>query len=131
MGNESIRVSAAKKKALQTKILSRYKENARDLPWRRITDPYKILVSEIMLQQTQVERVKTKYKAWLERFPTVADLAAATQAEVLTLRSGLGYNRRGINLRKAAKQIIDQRTMLKKKNYFPETEKSLLHLPGV
>lgn len=126
-----VKITEKKKQALQEKILSRYKDNARDLPWRRTTDPYKILVSEIMLQQTQVERVKTKYKLWLEKFPTVADLAAATQAEVLTLRSGLGYNRRGLNLRKSAKQIVDQRVILKKKNYFPQTEKDLLNLPGV
>lgn len=123
------KIASAKKKALQHKILSRYADHARDLPWRRTTDPYKILVSEIMLQQTQVERVKVKYKAWLEKFPTVEKLAAASQTEILTLRSGLGYNRRGINLRKAAKQIADARVMLKEKTYFPQTEKELLSLP--
>lgn len=124
-------ISAQKKKALQMKILSRYKENARDLPWRRTTDPYKILVSEIMLQQTQVERVKIKYKLWLEHFPTVEKLAAASQTEVLTLRSGLGYNRRGLNLWKAAKQIADMRKLQKDNDYFPSAEKELLALPGV
>ena len=124
-------ISAAKKKKIQTKILSRYKENARDLPWRRTTYPYRILVSEIMLQQTQVERVKVKYKLWLEHFPTVEKLAAASQTQVLTLRSGLGYNRRGLNLWKAVKQIADMRVLHKDKNYFPSTEKELLALPGV
>lgn len=125
------KVTSTNKKELQEKILSRYADHARDLPWRRTTDPYKILVSEIMLQQTQVERVKVKYNAWLEKFPTVEKLAAASQTEVLTLRSGLGYNRRGINLRKAAKQIADSRVMLKDKTYFPHTEKDLLSLPWV
>ncbi len=126
-----IRVSPKKKKLLHDKIFTWYKDNARSLPRRRTKDPYKILVSEIMLQQTQVERVKVKYKAWLEQFPTVEELAAVKQSEVLKLRSGLGYNRRGINLRKAAKQIADQRLMLKDKTYFPQTEKELLQLPGV
>ena len=119
-----IKITEKKKKELQDKILSRYKENARDLPWRRTTDPHKILVSEIMLQQTQVERVKTKYKAWLEKFPTVVALAAATQADVLTLRSGLGYNRRGLNLWKAAKQIEDQKLILAAQNEDRGTKQS-------
>ena len=118
------KITEKKKKELQEKILSRYKDNARDLPWRRTTDPYKILVSEIMLQQTQVERVKTKYKAWLEKFPTVAALAAATQADVLTLRSGLGYDRRGLNLWKAAKQIEDQKLILAAQNEDRGTKQS-------
>jgi|GEM_PF-5055691 len=84
-----ITIPASKRKKLQDTILSRYKDHARDLPRRRTKDPYKILVSEIMLQQTQVERVKQKYKARLEKFPTIADLAKASQADVLTLRSGL------------------------------------------
>lgn len=88
------KITSQKKKAWQQKILGRYKENARDLPWRRTTDPYKIMVSEIMLQQTQVERVKAKYKARLEKFPTVEKLAEASQSEILALWSGLGYNRR-------------------------------------
>lgn len=109
-------ISSAKKKALQAKILSRYEENARDLPRRRTTDPYKILVSEIMSQQTQVERVKTKYKTRLEEFPTVEDLAKASQIKVLEMRSGLGYNRRGLNLWRSARQIIEQRAKVKDQN---------------
>lgn len=121
-----IQVKPAQKKKLQEKILSRYKDNARDLPRRRTKDPYKILVSEIMLQQTQVERVKIKYKQWLERFPSVIDAADATQVEILTMWSWLGFNRRGINLRRAAKEIT---TTYKGK--VPTTEKELLSLPWV
>ncbi len=90
-------------KQFQKKILSWYRENKRDLPWRRTRDPYKILVSEIMLQQTQVVRVMPKYDAWLQAFPTVKDLANAKTAEVLRLWSGLGYNRRALYLQKCAK----------------------------
>lgn len=124
-------VNTAKKKALHVKILSRYKDNARDLPRRRTTDPYKILVSEIMSQQTQVERVKTKYKAWLEEFPSVEDLANASQVKILEMRSGLGYNRRGLNLWKTAQKIVEQRAKSKDKKWFPSTEEDLLSLPGV
>lgn len=119
-------ISPAKRKRLQDKVLSRYQDNARSLPRRRTKDPYKILVSEIMLQQTQVERVKAKYKLWLERFPDVSSLAKGTQIEVLTLWSGLGYNRRGINLWKTAQQIEE-----KYEGKMPKTEKDLLSLPGV
>lgn len=126
-----IKVTPQKKKALRVKILERYKDNARDLPWRRTNDPYKILVSEVMSQQTQVERVKPKYAAWLKAFPTLEDAASASQSHILTLRSGLGYNRRGLNLWKALKQISQTRKELKDKKYFPQTEKDLLVLPGV
>ncbi len=74
---------------------------ARDLPWRRTTDPYRILVSEVMLQQTQVARVVPRYEAWVERWPTAAALAAAPLADVLRAWVGLGYNRRAVRLREA------------------------------
>ena len=77
-------------------------QNGRDLPWRRTTDPYAILVSEVMLQQTQVERVIPRYDAWLARWPTVEALAAARAADVIVAWQGLGYNRRAINLHRAA-----------------------------
>jgi A/G-specific adenine glycosylase len=79
----------------------------RDLPWRRTRDPYAILVSEVMLQQTQVERVVPRYLAWLERWPSVDALAEAPPAEVIREWQGLGYNRRAINLHRAAKQIAE------------------------
>jgi A/G-specific adenine glycosylase len=79
--------------------------NGRDLPWRRTRDPYAILVSEVMLQQTQVERVVPRYLAWLERWPTSEALAAATPADVIRAWQGLGYNRRALNLHRAARQV--------------------------
>ena len=76
-----------------------------DLPWRRTRDPYAILVSEVMLQQTQVERVIPRYLRWLERWPTAAMLAAASPADVIREWQGLGYNRRALALHRAARQI--------------------------
>jgi len=78
-----------------------YRANRRNLPWRRTTDPYAILVSEVMLQQTQVTRVVARYEAWLARWPTAASLAAAPVADVLREWVGLGYNRRALRLREA------------------------------
>ena len=82
-------------------LLDWYAANRRDLPWRRTTDPYAILVSEVMLQQTQVARVIPRYEAWLERWPTARSLASAPVADVLTEWVGLGYNRRALRLREA------------------------------
>jgi A/G-specific adenine glycosylase len=107
-------------------ILTWYDQNKRDLPWRKTKDPYKILVSEIMLQQTQVSRVIPKFEAWLKAFPTVTDLAKAPISEVLQLWSGLGYNRRALNLKKTA--VVVSETY---KGTFPKTEKELLALPGI
>lgn len=83
-------------------LLEWYGRAARDLPWRRTKDPYAILVSEVMLQQTQVARVVPRYEAWLERWPTPAALAVAPLADVLRAWVGLGYNRRAVRLREAA-----------------------------
>ena len=82
-----------------------YRTSARDLPWRRTRDPYAILVSEVMLQQTQVERVVPRYLAWLERWPTVDALAAAPAADVIREWQGLGYNRRAVHLHRAAQTV--------------------------
>ena len=79
-----------------------YGGHGRDLPWRNTTDPYAILVSEVMLQQTQVERVIPRWRAWLERWPTVTALAAASPAEVIVEWQGLGYNRRAVSLHRTA-----------------------------
>src|SRR5215470_8491995 len=79
-----------------------FSDNARDLPWRRTRDPYAILVSEVMLQQTQVERVVPRYLEWLERWPTADALAAASPGEVIRAWQGLGYNRRALALHRAA-----------------------------
>jgi A/G-specific adenine glycosylase len=83
-------------------LLAWYAINGRSLPWRGTNDPYAILVSEVMLQQTQVERVIPRWHSWLERWPTPAALAAATAADVIRAWQGLGYNRRGLNLHRAA-----------------------------
>jgi A/G-specific adenine glycosylase len=89
-------------------LLDWYRERSRDLPWRRTRDPYAILVSEVMLQQTQVERVVPRYLAWLERWPTVEALAAAPAAAVIREWQGLGYNRRALNLHHAAQRVAAQ-----------------------
>jgi A/G-specific adenine glycosylase len=90
---------------LESLLLAWYAEAGRDLPWRRTRDPYAVLVSEVMLQQTQVERVIPRYLLWLERWPTVEALAAAPAADVIKEWQGLGYNRRAVNLHRAAKRI--------------------------
>jgi A/G-specific adenine glycosylase len=87
--------------SLAETLLEWYAREARDLPWRRTRDPYAVLVSEVMLQQTQVARVVPRYLAWLERWPTAAALAAAPVADVLAEWVGLGYNRRALRLREA------------------------------
>src|SRR6478672_10201828 len=87
-------------------LLPWYATNARDLPWRRTRDPYAILVSAVMLQQTQVARVVPRSLEWLERWPTVQALAAATAADVIQAWSGLGYNRRAVNLHRCAHAVV-------------------------
>jgi A/G-specific adenine glycosylase len=86
-------------------LLAWYRESGRDLPWRKTTDPYAILVSEVMLQQTQVDRVIPRWHAWLERWPSVEALAAAPAADVIVAWQGLGYNRRAISLHRAAQRV--------------------------
>jgi A/G-specific adenine glycosylase len=86
-------------------LLAWYQENERDLPWRRTTDPYAILVSEVMLQQTQVDRVIPRWHRWLERWATVAALAASSPADVIVEWQGLGYNRRAVSLHRAAQHV--------------------------
>lgn len=96
------------------------------LPWRQTTDPYRILVSEIMLQQTQVDRVIPYYQAWLKRFPTVRKLAEASLADVLIQWQGLGYNRRAKMLHAAAKAIVAEHG-----GKVPDTIEALESLPGI
>jgi A/G-specific adenine glycosylase len=86
-------------------LLAWFARNGRDLPWRRTRDPYAILVSEVMLQQTQVARVVPRYLEWLERWPTPSALAGASAGDVIRAWQGLGYNRRAVNLHRAARQI--------------------------
>jgi A/G-specific adenine glycosylase len=90
---------------VEQRLLEWFAKTGRDLPWRHMRDPYAILVSEVMLQQTQVERVIPRYLAWLERWPTVEALAEASPADVIREWQGLGYNRRGLNLHRAGRAI--------------------------
>ena len=89
-------------------LLSWFADHGRDLPWRRTRDPYAVLVSEVMLQQTQVERVIPRYERWLERWPTVHALAAASPADAIREWQGLGYNRRAVNLHRAASAVAER-----------------------
>jgi A/G-specific adenine glycosylase len=90
---------------VQAALAAWFAENGRDLPWRRTRDPYAILVSEVMLQQTQVERVVPRYLAWLERWPTAEALACSSLADVIRAWQGLGYNRRAVKLHQAAQRV--------------------------
>jgi A/G-specific adenine glycosylase len=104
-----------------------YKKHGRhDLLWRKTKDPYKILVSEIMLQQTQASRVIPKYKSFLKKFPTVQALAKASLKDVLIEWQGLGYNRRGMYLKKCAERVVTDF-----EGIFPKDFKSLTSLPGI
>src|SRR3989338_4582375 len=107
---------------LQKQLLSWYRKNRRDLPWRRTQDPYAIWVSEIMLQQTTVETVIPYYEKFLKRFPSLPLLASATEEEVLQLWSGLGYYSRARNLHKASRQIHGK---------LPSSPEELQKLPGI
>ncbi len=113
-------------RAFRKVIRDYYGREGRRLPWRETTDPYQVLVSEIMLQQTQVSRVLTKFPAFIERFPKITDLAAAPLQEVLSAWQGLGYNRRARSLKEAAEQILENHG-----GSVPENEASLTALPGI
>ena len=90
---------------MEERLLEWFARHGRDLPWRRTRDPYAILVSEVMLQQTQVSRVAPRYEQWLARWPTVEALAATSTADVIRAWQGLGYNRRAVNLQRAARHV--------------------------
>jgi A/G-specific adenine glycosylase len=105
-------------------VLAWYRRGHRDLPWRRTTDPYRIWVSEIMLQQTRAQAVIPYYQRFLDRFPTVEALAAAAEEDVLTLWAGLGYYSRARNLRHAARQVVSA-------GGFPRDYAALRALPGI
>jgi A/G-specific adenine glycosylase len=109
---------------MQDRLLDWYQANAHDFPWRRTRDPYAILVSEVMLQQTQVSRIVPRYEAWLERWPTAAALAAASPADVIREWSGLGYNRRAVNLHRCAQRVVEL-------GGFPKDPAELQRLPGI
>jgi A/G-specific adenine glycosylase len=111
---------------VHSSLLRWYSASHRDLPWRTTHDPYAILVSEIMLQQTQVDRVLPKYHQFLTAFPTLADLAAASTAEVISVWIPLGYNRRAISLQAIARQVITEYH-----GCIPDTIDELLKLKGI
>jgi A/G-specific adenine glycosylase len=124
--SDSLVFSAEKIQEFQKKVFSFYQKNKRDLPWRKTTDPYKILLSELMLQQTQVNRVILYYEKWITRWPDIHALASASLAEVLQAWMGLGYNTRAINLHKAARKIVTEFD-----NDVLEAMKQYKEIPGV
>lgn len=117
---------AEKKRLFNKTLFAWHKKGYRDMPWRDTRDPYHILVSEIMLQQTQVDRVRTKYAEFLKKFPAVRVLAKAPLGEVLRIWSGLGYNRRAKYLHECAKQVVALHN-----GKFPKTYDELVLLPGI
>lgn len=118
-------MSSFKVDEIQKALLAWFEEHRRDLPWRHTRDPYAVLVSEVMLQQTQVDRVLPYWHAWMERWPTVHDLAAAPVADVIRAWKGLGYNRRAVNLQRTARAVVEAG------GQFPDTVEGLLKLPGI
>ena len=110
----------------QRRLLAWYARYGRDLPWRRTREPYRILVSEIMLQQTQVDRVIPKYEQFLERYPTMEDLAAARARDVRRLWYPLGYNVRPLRLHAIARE-----TVARYGGRLPDTDEDLRRLPGI
>ncbi len=111
---------------LRRALLTWYDANRRELPWRRDADPYRIWVSEIMLQQTRVAAVLDHYARFLKKFPTVQSLAAAREASVLAVWSGLGYYHRARRMHQAAKLITRER-----QGIFPRTSEAWRELPGI
>jgi len=108
------------------RLLAWYDKHARDLPWRQTRDPYRIWISEIMLQQTRVEAVRGYYSRFLEALPTVEALAAVDESILLKLWEGLGYYSRARNLKRAAEQIVSEYG-----GSLPQNYDTLLHLPGI
>jgi A/G-specific adenine glycosylase len=119
-------VRSAPLRAFQHRLLAWYRRHHRKLPWRETRDPYKILVSEIMLQQTQVDRVLPKYRQFLERYPTLRDLAKARTAELRRLWYPLGYNIRPLRLRRIAQRAVQEHS-----GSIPDSYDGLLAMDGV
>lgn len=113
-------------KAVRRRLLDWYRKHARPLPWRESADPYRVWISEIMLQQTTIAAVRPYFEEFQERFPTVQDLAAATESDVLRQWEGLGYYSRARNLHKAARMIVEEYS-----GSFPDDVDELRTLPGV
>ena len=123
---QQILISPKDTRAFRRSLLPWYRSNGRDLPWRRTTDPYAVLVSEFMLQQTQVATVIPYYNEWLERFPNLDALAHASENDVLRAWQGLGYYTRARNLHTAAKKIASENN-----GKFPQQASELESLPGI
>jgi len=121
-----MKISDKEVQKFQHYIFDWWKTNKRNLPWRQTHDPYRILVSEIMLQQTQVSRGLPKYIEFINIFPTIQSLAAASPASVLRIWKGMGYNRRALYLHQAARKIVEDFH-----GVFPKKEQELLVLPGL
>ncbi len=121
-----LRIDAEQMRAFRRGLLAWYARHGRDLPWRRTRDPYEILVSEVMLQQTQVKRVLEYFPRFLARYPTAADLATATAGEVREAWDGLGYYRRASNLQRAAQEVAERHG-----GRFPSSPEELVRLPGI
>lgn len=119
-------LSPRRRAAVARALLAWYRRHGRTLPWRNITNPYCILVSEIMLQQTQVSRVLVKYPDFLRRFPTVAKLAAARQRDVVVAWRGMGYNNRAVRLHRLAQIVVN-----KHNGRVPRIYEDLVDLPGI
>ncbi|MBN1929713.1 MAG: Fe-S cluster assembly protein HesB [Chlorobiaceae bacterium] len=119
-------MNTARVEAFQSKIFDFYEKNRRSFPWRETTVRYAVMVSEIMLQQTQADRVARRFSLWLERFPDVQSLASASLREVLEAWSGLGYNSRGQRLHRAAVMIVEQFD-----GRVPADPSQLIRLPGI
>ncbi len=112
--------------SFQNKIWSFYHAGKREFAWRGISDPYAVLVSEMMLQQTQTQRVVPKYEEWMKAFPTARSLAEASLSEVLSHWVGLGYNRRALFLQKACQAVCSEYNEV-----FPQSQEALQKLPGI
>lgn len=112
--------------AFSDEVRSYYRAHRREMPWRDVDDPYAVLVSEVMLQQTQVARVLTRYPAWLAVFPTIDSLASATLAAVLERWQGLGYNRRAVALKRCAEIVAESHG-----GALPRDTAGLRSLPGI
>lgn len=113
-------------RAFQRRLITWYRQHGRDLPWRRTRDPYAILVSEVMLQQTQVQRALLYYEKFLQKYPTAEDLAKAQEPQVREAWDGLGYYARARNLHKATQQVVTQH-----QGKFPHDPEELTKLPGI
>lgn len=122
-----MKFSAKKKELFKKAVWDYYHDHARNnLPWRTHTDPYSVWISEVMLQQTQVDRVIVFFKNWMKQFPTVKKLATASQVDLLRAWKGLGYNSRALRIKRAAEIIMQDH-----KGVFPKTYEAILELPGI